>query len=321
MTDKARMQTLLADLAEAQHKLRQRADRWPGLIEHANALAGLEALISAAPRVILLGERNAGKTSLANLLLDQAVVPDSVVGNTRWPLIMRCAETISGTDVARDGTLDLTIGGAPGGFAVGLPNPRLASFDLVDTPGLSTSAQLDGLKLRSTDLLVWCTLATQAWKESERRLWMSMPRRYHRDAILVATHRDHLRGNNDARKVRARLAAETMGCFRSIAFVCAVSRAERRSPKRRFDGGAAELDDRIEESLSAIALRRSAAGYRLAMRVVGKALALVADTPPLPASRGHRRTNPDRLANPSVVRLPLVKAYELAPAEVVKWHR
>jgi dynamin family protein len=272
------MQGLLADLSEAQAKLRQRVDRSPAVIEHADALAKLEALISVRPRVIVLGESNTGKTSLTNLLLDQAIVPDNVIANTRRPLMLRYAETTRLTGITCNRTIDLTDGDAGQHCTSNLicleaciPNPRLAAFDLVDTPGLSTSVQLGAVEFQATDLVLWCTIATQAWKESERRLWMSIPRRHHWDAILVATHRDHLRDDNDMRKVCTRLATETAGCFRSIVLVCASAQAEGRTGQRR-DSGAAELDDRIEESLCAIAQRRHAAGYRLANHIVRKAL-------------------------------------------------
>jgi len=272
------MQGLLADLSEAQAKLRLRVDRSPAIIEHADALAKLEALISVRPRVVVLGESNAGKTSLTNLLLDQAIVPDSVIPNTRRPLVLRYAETTRLTGITCNGTIDLTVGDAGQHCTSNLrsleaciPNPRLAAFDLVDTPGLSTSEQLDAVEIQATDLVLWCTLATQAWKETERSLWMSIPPRHHWDAILVATHRDHLRDDDDVRKVCSRLATETAGCFRSIVFVCASARGEGRTGQRR-DSGATELDDRIHESLCAIAQRRHAAGYRLANRIVRKAL-------------------------------------------------
>ena len=272
------MQQLMADLGEAQAKLRQRADCNPAFIEHADALAKLEARISARPRVVVLGESNAGKTSLTNLLLDQAIVPESVIANTRRPLVLRYAETARLTGITCNGTIDLTDANSGPHYTSNLrsleaciPNPRLAAFDLVDTPGLSTPAQLGILELRATDLVLWCTPATQAWKESERRLWMSIPRRHHWDAILVATHRDHLRDDIEIRRVCTRLATETVGCFRSIVLVCASARGGARTGQQR-DSGAAELDDRIEESLCAIAQRCHAVAYRVANRIVRKAL-------------------------------------------------
>ena len=287
------MQGLLADLREAEAKLRRRAGFSPAIVEHADALAKLETLISVRPRVVVLGESNAGKTSLTNLLLNQTIVPDSVIANTRRPLVLRYAETARLTGIGRNGKIDLTASNAGPHCVANLrsleaciPNPRLAAFDLVDTPGLSTSEQLAALEFQATDLLLWCTVATQAWKESERRLWMSIPCRHHRNAILIATHRDLLRDADEMRKVCNRLTTETLGYFRSIVLVRACAHAEGHIEQRQ-DCGAAQLDDRIEESLCAILQRRNATGYRLANRIVRKALNGI-ERPP-PAAQVDRR--------------------------------
>jgi hypothetical protein len=269
------MDGLLADLREAQAKLYGRADLGPGIIGCAEALARLEARMAEKPRVIVVGEGNAGKTSLVNLLLDQVLLPESVIANTRWPVVVRFAPSVVVTGITPFGRLDLRHGNIEPqhgsilqSLELGLPNPRLASFDLVDTPALSTPAQLDSLR-PGADLLLWCTVATQAWKESERRLWMTVGRRHRRRAILVATHRDNLRGD-DIGKIRSRLTAETTDCFGAITFVCASRRDG--SPLRREDSGAAELDALITSSLSAMAEQRRRTGYRLAHCIVARAL-------------------------------------------------
>jgi hypothetical protein len=277
------MEALLADLRDAQAKLRLRADRAPGVIGCADALARLEARMSGKPRVVVLGEGNAGKTSLVNLLLDQVLLPESVIANTCRPVVLRFAETVAVEGVTRTGRLDLTRHDTEPPdrsvlhrLEVAIPSPRLASFDLVDTPALSTPAELDPLGLGPADLLLWCTVAMQAWKESERRLWMAIPGRRRGRDILVATHQDGLRDDDDRRKVRARLAAETAGCFGAIAFACASGRREH--------SGAAELDALIAERLSVIAQRRYGAACRLANYIISKALDLL--------ERGRRSPTP-----------------------------
>jgi Dynamin family len=270
------MDGLLADVREAQAKLRRWAAFDPGIMGYAEALERLEARLVLKPRLIVLGEGNAGKTSLVNLLLDQTLLPVSVLANTRRPLVLRFAQSFVVTAVTPLGRLDLghgdiepQHGSSLQRFEVGLPNPRLASFDLVDTPALSTSVQLDPLQLGAADLLLWCTVATQAWKESERRLWMTIGKRHHRRAILVATHIDNLRSDDDRNKIRARLTAETADCFASIALVCASGRG---GSLRSEDSDAAELDTLIANSLSTMARQRRRAGYRLANYIVAQAL-------------------------------------------------
>ncbi|MGA2126899.1 MAG: GTPase [Xanthobacteraceae bacterium] len=306
------MKQLLADLGDAERHLRLRAERIPGLREHADALARLQTLATVRPRVILVGESNVGKTSIANLLLDQAVLPDSVVTNTRRPLVLHHAATVGVVGLGPGGRIDLLAG--PAGIAevssierleVGLPSDRLLSFDLVDTPGLTEADGLDPLELRTSDVLLWCTIATQAWKASERGLWMALPARHRRDAILVVTHRDALRREEDVAKVAGRLAIETEGCFRSTVFVGAI--ADDGQPAETPGGnGLLDLERRIEESLAAIAHRRRRAAYRIASHIVRDSVTVIAggrSVSPLRAlaARLRRRRRP---AWRSIMRLP-----------------
>jgi hypothetical protein len=305
------MKQLLADLGDAERHLRRRAERIPGLLAHADALARLQALASVRPRVILVGESNVGKTSIANLLLDQAVLPDSVVTNTRRPLVLHHSATVGVVGVGPRGRIDLLSGqagiaevGSIERLEVGLPSDRLLRFDLVDTPGVTEADELDPLDLRTSDLPLWCTIATQAWKASERGLWMSLPARHRRHAILVVTHRDALR-DDDVGKVAGRLAIETEGCFRSTVFVGAG--ADDGQPAEAPGGsGLLELERRIEESLAAIAQRRRRAAYRIANHIVRDGMTVIVSSrsaSPLRelAARVRRRRRP---AWRSIMRLP-----------------
>jgi hypothetical protein len=274
------MKELLADLGDAERNLRQRAERFPGLLAHVEALARLQVLVSAQPRVILVGESNVGKTSIANLLLDQAVLPDSVVANTRRPVLLHHSAKIGIVGVVPRGRIDLISGHADATdiadverLEVGLPSARLVKFDLIDTPGITATRELEPLELRPSDVLLWCTIATQAWKASERALWLSLPARHRRLAILVATHRDGLRGEEDVSKVTGRLAIETEGCFRAIVFVGAA--ADDDAAETRAGSSILELDQRIDESLAAIAQRRCRAAYRIANYIVSDSMEVI----------------------------------------------
>ena len=49
-------------------------------------LARMEQVLARPPRVAIIGEVNAGKTSVAELLLGAGILPSSVVANTRVPI-------------------------------------------------------------------------------------------------------------------------------------------------------------------------------------------------------------------------------------------
>ena len=265
------IEALIADLRERQSRLDAAGS--PSARARAGILRQLETIVTLRPRVVLLGESNCGKTSLANLLLEQPLLPDGVLANTRRPTILRYAQYFSISGLSRCGRLPLTDGKfqlPPGvelhAIEVAMPNPRLENFDLVDTPGLASLEQFRSWNLRTSDLLVWCTLATQAWKESERRSWLSLPRRYHRQAIVITTQKDGLRGEAECEKVRERLIRETKSCARAVVLASALGPVNA-DQESREDCGVAELEDRIAESLAAIARRREAAARRIADRI------------------------------------------------------
>ena len=88
--------------------------------------------------------------------------------------------------------------------------------DLVDMPGISDPNMPTDTWDQSvcrTDHVIWCTHATQAWRQSEAAMWDRM-----RDAtggtnLLLITQFDKLRNPRDRSRVIGRVAAETAGKF------------------------------------------------------------------------------------------------------------
>ena len=66
------------------------------------------------------------------------------------------------------------------------------------------------------DIALWCTLSTQAWKESERTAWEEIPARLRSRGLLVATHRDLLSDATDVEKLLDRLRDEAGPSFRDV---------------------------------------------------------------------------------------------------------
>jgi hypothetical protein len=70
--------------------------------------------------------------------------------------------------------------------------------------------------LEDVDICIWCTLATQAWRHSERQTWLSLPPRLRAHGILVATHIDTLAYAGERERVRSRLEHEARDLFGDV---------------------------------------------------------------------------------------------------------
>jgi hypothetical protein len=179
------------------------------------------------PCLALFGEFNAGKSSVINLLLGRDVLPTAVLSTTRRPTYLRYAaaplfEAISADGkrepIAPDGVKTLAQKGVRH-FEIGLPNKLLRDFVVLDTPGFAdpyNDPQCTLDVLEDVDICIWCTLATQAWRQSERQTWLSLPARLRAHGILVATHIDSLSHPTEHERVRTRLERETSDLFGDI---------------------------------------------------------------------------------------------------------
>jgi hypothetical protein len=178
------------------------------------------------PRIGLFGEFSAGKSSVVNLLLGRDLLPAAVLSSTRRPTMVRYAPELSIEAIGSDGvrrsvpreTMALSRADI-GGFEIGTPGPLLRHMELLDTAGFADPYQdsqrtldiVDGV-----DICIWCTLATQAWRDSEQKTWLGLPQRLRDRGILVATHADNLTRARDLQRLRARLQREAGDKFAAI---------------------------------------------------------------------------------------------------------
>jgi GTPase SAR1 family protein len=216
---------------------------------------GAEALMAGfqqswsgpVPRVVLVGEFSAGKSSIINLLLGRDMIPTAVLASTRRPSLLRHALNPQIEAIYDDGKRELVTPDSMeivarddiNHFEIGLPNELLRSIELIDTPGF---ADLDREPRRTleminrADICLWCTLATQAWRHSERQTWLSLQAQFGTNGILVATHIDTLAERGARKKIRSRLEREAGDLFGDIVLL-AVPDAKR---ARKADGRVAD---------------------------------------------------------------------------------
>ena len=67
--------------------------------------------------------------------------------------------------------------------------------------------------LPRADAVLWCTHATQAWRQSEAAVWASLPKKLRRHSLLLLTRFDKLVTQGDRERVLKRVRHETEGLF------------------------------------------------------------------------------------------------------------
>lgn len=173
------------------------------------------------PRVVLAGEANSGKTTLANFLLQAQLLIADIVPNTPCPTLLRFGETAhlrvhrtDGSEALRS-LADLHRAGREQAhfIEVYLPSAVLRTMEILDLPGFASRAQAEAQShwVTAADIQIWCTVATQAWKASEQAMWLSLaaPRNF---SFLAVTHRDLLSASQLS-DVSSRMSRETQRFF------------------------------------------------------------------------------------------------------------
>jgi hypothetical protein len=225
-------------------------------------LGRIEEMLRRPLRIVVLGEYNSGKTSVTDLLIGSGLLPSSVVSNTGVPvLVSHAAEPAllgidsNGARVRIDGDDPLT-DLSYRAIHVALPMPWLRQHQVLDTPATAAPAAF----VAEADIVIWCTVATRAWTESERTAWSGLPARCHANAILVATHKDSIYSDEECSQVLRRLHSLTRGAFRDVVLVSAAQ-----TPDAAGAGDAAG-----DEAEDAALLRQAVAAS--ADRVMGRRL-------------------------------------------------
>jgi len=282
----------LREMAEARSEL-ERADGAEAIIAPAlRALRRLEVRLQRPLRIAVIGEFNSGKSTLANLLVGLESLPTAVISNTCIPTRLYHAKTPEIFAVDRDGQRRRLRVSTPAvhpqevfRLEVGLPAARLRAVEILDMPGLADS-RLDGpvadLSRHAVDIALWCTLCTQAWKESERSAWQEVRPQLRRRGVLVATHRDLLKAES-VEKLMERLHDEAGWSFRDILPMSTlealtVARADHTGDAGALwkASGADALETALDALIESVRTERLDAALGVTARIAGHALSCIA---------------------------------------------
>ena len=185
-------------------------------------------------RVVVCGEANSGKSAVINSILRSNLLPNSV-GREKAPfLLVRRADAVAapGPQALAD---RLSISGA----AAAIPEcgddvsvfaseaPHLAGIDLIEVPAL-TDGELPETATKliaSADVMIWTTIASQAWRLSEKSILDELGENRPKHRYLAVTRSDKLRNETDRGKILRRIDREAAGYFDQVILMAAPRKA------------------------------------------------------------------------------------------------
>ena len=178
------------------------------------------------PVIGLMGEFSAGKSTLTNLLVGARSLPVQVTATQLPPVWLSHGSDapvridLEGVEhpvnLEDAGHIDLD---ATQHIRVHKDADILELCDLIDMPGISDpnmAAEVWQRALEHTDMIIWCSHATQAWRQSEAAVWELIPDEIKARSILLLTRFDKITKEKDRQRVVRRVAREADGLFAHI---------------------------------------------------------------------------------------------------------
>lgn len=215
---------------------------------------------SRKPRIALMGEFSAGKSTLSNLLMGARPLPEKVTATRLSPVWMS-----HGTDDPYRVDVDGSIEPVSLDHLEAIPVEEtmvirlflecdiLDVCDLIDFPGISDpnmSSEVWERMLPEVDAVIWLTHATQAWRQSEAAVWDTMPQALRENSILLITRFDKLTTDKDRLRVFKRVRRETNGQFAATFPISLLQALEAGEDFERWDAsGAGPFVEHLVEAI------------------------------------------------------------------------
>lgn len=178
------------------------------------------------PRIALMGEFSAGKSTLANLMIGSEPVPMQVVATQLPPVWISFGTQpaylvgLDGTETPCDPENLQDIDPAQTAYVrIFCEEDMLKLCDIIDMPGISDpnmDASVWERIMPMADGVIWCSPATQAWRQSEAAVWDALAPEIRDHSILLLTRADMLTSDRDRAKVLRRVLAETETLFAKV---------------------------------------------------------------------------------------------------------
>ena len=210
------------------------------------------------PRLCLMGEFSAGKSTLSNLLLGAPALPVNVTATQLPPVWISKGDELPYRVGLDDAEYDLELSQLndvsvhdTSHVRVFQDAPFLEHCDLIDMPGISDpnmDAEVWQRVLPMADMIIWCTHATQAWRQSEAAVWSMIPSELQSRSFLLLTRMDKILSDRDRSRVVKRVGREAGEFFAGLYPISLTqAMAGRENPERWVtSGGEAFYNDLID---------------------------------------------------------------------------
>lgn len=224
------------------------------------------ASASRKPRLALMGEFSAGKSTLANMLIGVQHLPVQVTA-TQLPPVWISQGNAPPYRVDLEGkSIPVSLARLEDVPIVETAYIRmfeqsdiLSLCDIIDMPGISDPnmpAAVWQRVLPQADGVIWCTHATQAWRQSESAIWATMTPQLQQRSLLLLTRIDKIVADRDRDRIVKRVAKETTGQFSGPCLPISLTRAiaARNDPIAFEAAGATAFFSALTEVLQAISV-------------------------------------------------------------------
>ena len=182
--------------------------------------------LTRKPRIAIMGEFSSGKSTLCNVLMGARPLLEKVTA-TQLPPVWLSYGPDDAYTMGLDGhAYDLDLAElervsleTTEHIRIFMKSDILRYCDLIDMPGISDpsmSSEVWERMAHLADAVMWCTHATQAWRQSESGVWSSFPKEMQHNSILLVTRFDKIVGESDRAKVVKRVRQETEGQFAEV---------------------------------------------------------------------------------------------------------
>lgn len=214
----------------------QVSNAYPSDMVPENQAAAAMPARTRKPRLVLMGEFSAGKSTLTNILLDSQPLPMKVTA-TRLPPVQithgrpaafAVAHDSSRTEVGLDDLETVSLD-ETALIEVHMEAEVLELCDIIDMPGISDPnmpLEIWEDVVDQNDHVIWCTHATQAWRQSEAAIWNMLKDHSSGKNLLLITQFDKLQNDRDRTRVKKRVEHETEGLFDAVYPVSLLSALE-----------------------------------------------------------------------------------------------